>query len=880
MLKRFLKILKWFLITLFSVMTLTGALLIIFKDDIKSYAVEEINANLNKKLNVSYIDVSFWSTFPNLTLSFDDVLIHDKFDTLQKIDTALYAEKMMLKLNPIDAFKGNYSVKKIEINTAQIHLKVDEQNRVNYDFLKPSKNQNQENFDFVLEQIDLTNTAFSYSNTITNQQYSAYLNDLSLNGDFTASVFTLHARTSLKIEKIKSDAITLINNKNANCEIDIAIDANNNLFEIKQAEFTVQNLPFTLSGKVSKDSINFNINAKNLALTEVAKNFSMQQLDAVKELNGAGNVSFNLDIKGKNSTNENTFVFADFRINNGSLISNAYKINKIDAEGFYTNANNNGLLNLKKLNFSSAAGNFTSSFKILNFEQPNFIGKANGTVNLLAVHQLFGPLGMQQLSGKIGVNGSFDIRMNSPTHNPKDLGIKKLRGNIELKNITAQLINDMRIFKSINGELVVRNQNAAIKNLSLILNQTDISINGNLEGIANYFKGDGTLITNAEINSKNINVNDFSSNSNSTLASAERAWVLPTKIKGNLLLNAGAIKYGGHTYSNISTRIKLADRALQFSSLKGNNAGATVTGNVMLKEEYPSKLYLAVDLKSQNIQFKPLFKEWNNFDQTMISADNIEGIARVKLKFSAPFDLINGLVKEEIASTINIDIQNGALRNVSTFKEITKSLKAYGGKLVITNKKINAFEQKLLNLKFEEMSNELVIKNGTLYLPEMTIESNALDVTLSGEHNFNNTVDYHFDFRFRELKGKSNQTEFGEVIDDGSGFTVFLRMFGELENPNFAWDKEQKKIEKQKIREEEITNAKQILKQGFSLKKDSTNTDFNLKPKLKEEVILKFDNDTIPEEKQTKKESKILKNLEKWKKENEEENKEEFEIQG
>lgn len=879
--KRLLKIFKWFLIVSLSIIALTSALLIVFKDDIKSYAIQEINKNLNKKLNVSYIDVSFWSTFPSLSLQFDNILIHDKFDTLQKIDTAFYAKQLVLKLNPLDIFKGDYSVKKLEINHAQIHLKVNENNQVNYDFLKASESSDTSNFDFTLEEIQLTKTAFSYSNKITKQQHSAFIQDIDLSGDFTASVFTLHASTSLEINEIKSDAITLIKNKKANCSIAISIDNKNDLFEIKNADLKIQDLPFQLSGKVSKDSIVFAINASNLPLTDVAKNFSVQELDKVREMNGEGTFGFNLSIKGENKTDKPTQISANFNVKNGRLQSNEYTLNSINGNGYYSNQNGENILCLKSLSFKSKAGNFSSNLTINSFDKPRIKGKANGYLNLAAVHHLFGPIGMKQLNGTVQLNSSFHLTLNDIQYNPKDITVKDLRGNILLKNINAQLLNDPREFKNINGEIVVRNQNAGLNNLQLNVGETDLLINGDLKGIASYFKGNGTLNTNVRIDAKHINVNDFSSTTQTT-TSAQRSWLLPTQIKGKIDLNAALISYGGHAYRNISTQMRLSDRALQFYGLTGQNATATVTGNVMVKEEYPSKLALAVDLKSNNINFKPLFKEWNNFDQTVINAENIEGLAKVKLKFSAPFDLIDGVIKEEIASTINIDIQNGALTNVSTFKEITNSLRAYGGKLVIANKKIDAFEQKLLNLRFEEMSNELVIKNGVLFIPEMTIKSNALDVTLSGEHHFNNQIDYHFDFRFRELKGVEKQSEFGEIVDDGTGFVVYLRMYGDLDNPSFEWDKAQKKLDKQKEREEAIITAKTILKQGFSLKKDSAQVDFSLKPKLKEEVILEFGKDStdneLPVDK--KKDSKFLKNLEKWKKENEEENKVEFEIGG
>ena len=878
--KRVFKVLKWLVGIVVTLMLLISAALIIFKDDIKQYAINELNQHLNKKLHVSFIDVGLWKTFPSLSLDFDNVLIRDKFGDEQKVDTTLYAKKLSLRFNPLDFLESNYSVKTVVLKEGIVNLKVDTKNRVNYDILKASESDEQSNFEFKLEDIELINSDFSYTNEITKQFYSSHLDKLNLTGEFNQSKYTLSATTEMLVKKIRKESLTLITNKHADCAIDISMNTDDNIFEIVKADVKVQNLPFRVNGKVSSDSIIFEIAADNLNLRDVANNFTIDQLNAVKDLNGDGDVSFALKLEGKNKSDENLTVKADFSVAKGSLNNATFRLSNIDASGIYRSDKNQSILELEKLHFLSSGSAFDAKLKVSDFEKPHIRGNAKGILNLAAIHTLFGPFGLQKLQGEIDVNSNFNLRMNNPVHNPKDLSIYSLKGNIALKNIEAQFTGDPRNFNNINGEVVVRNEEAIIKNLNLLVGNSDFNINGEINNIGGYFKGTETLYVNARTKSNLVNVDNLSS-TGGEVTEAMRTWLLPDKISGYVKVDANKILYGGHTYTEISTKMRLKERSLEFSNLKGINAGANVSGNVLLIEKNPSVLTLSTDLHSNNIKFGPLFKEWNNFEQSVIASDNIEGVAKINLKFTAPFDLITGLKKDLIASTLDIEIENGALRNVETFKEITGSIKSSSAVLLISPQKINQFEQKLLNLQFNKMSNQVVIKNGKLLIPEMIIQSNALDVYVSGEHSFDNEIDYHFDFRFREIKGKNRNTEFGEVVDDGTGFRVYLRMFGNLDDPSFAWDKEAKKKDREEKRKEEINTAKSILKTGFGInRKDTTILEYQEQKGPKEEITLSFPSDTINEleEEPQKEKSKIQLRWEKMKKENEKENEVEFQI--
>jgi hypothetical protein len=261
-----------------------------------------------------------------------------------------------------------------------------------------------------------------------------------------------------------------------------------------------------------------------------------------------------------------------------------------------------------------------------------------------------------------------------------------------------------------------------------------------------------------------------------------------------------------------------------------------------------------------------------------------QGNADIDLSFEGPFDLYkNTYNKEDFVAEASIKITNGALKNVSSFKLITESMKESAAKLLLSKKTINEFERKLLNLSFGSFENKLSIRDGVINIPKMTIRSNALDVTLEGTHTFDNKVDYSFMFRFREIKGEAS-SEFGDIMDDGTGVKVFLKMNGTVDQPIFSWDKEAKKQEKEMKRDEAKEDLKSALKSGFGINKnDTTVQELKTHEHMEEKLIMDFDNDSIEQEftevEKKKKKSALQKRIDKWKKENKEgDKKETFEI--
>jgi len=111
--KRVWKFLKklcfWvFFIGLFLITT-TTVILHIYEDDIKQFAISEINDHLKTNVEVRNMEVSIFHDFPNASLAFEHVFIADAFEHTGSNDTLLFTEELFLHFNVWDIWSGNSS---------------------------------------------------------------------------------------------------------------------------------------------------------------------------------------------------------------------------------------------------------------------------------------------------------------------------------------------------------------------------------------------------------------------------------------------------------------------------------------------------------------------------------------------------------------------------------------------------------------------------------------------------------------------------------------------------------------------------------------------------------------------------------------------------
>ena len=882
------KIVKWSAGILTSIFLLVTLLLYVFKDDICGVVITELNKHLKTKVEVTKVDLAFWDSFPNLSVDFNHVFIQDSTSNTSQLDTLLFAEKIRFKFNPIDLWNKDYNVKFIDINDGTFKMKVDEFGENNYDILRQESDSTVENkFDVNLKSVRFENFNFAYLNKSTHQTYETLIHEMNLEGAFHSSVFTTKTEAKILIINAQSGEIPLVTNQPAEIKIEVNVNKDSNHVSIPESTIFISDLPFIFSGEINSNEFEFLLKGKNINIKDAANKLALKQLNTVQKLEGQGVLMFNLAISKKNIEKNPLEVNCSFGIENGNLHIPNSKIamRKIKVEGFYSNANGRKKeqLELKNISFLTNGGPFKGNLTLTHFNAPVFKGNADGLIDLTVLHSLFPIPSIEQLKGKVNVRSSFLVQGKPTKNGGMDFNISKVEGELKLNDVLVKLNEDKRIFKSVKGKVYLRNNAIGIDELSLNIGQSDLYINGVLNDIIPYFQGKGKLDGQLNIKSDKIILQDLGTETKKEKNLNARAFILNNKIGGKVFLEVNELHYEKHIFSKIRGNMVVNGRLIRFPKVALENGGASIKGSVTIEERSPEIFYISSNIASKNINFKRLFKEWDNFKQKVIKSKNIEGVAIASVKFYAPFDVRTGIKSSAIRAEIGIQIDNGRLKNLETFTTIIESLKTSSLKTILGKENINDFGKRLTDLKFDQLKNTIIIKNGILTLPSMSINSSAINIEVSGKHTFANKIDYRFGFRFRDLK-KKQTSEFGEIEDDGTGFRVFMRMYGNLDNPTIEWDRESKKELAKEKRVEEKKNAKSILKTEFGLFKSDTTVQEYIKDKgPKEEISVNFDPlktaDTIIEQKPPKKDTKVNRWLEKLKKEAEEEEKDEFIIE-
>jgi hypothetical protein len=193
------------------------------------------------------------------------------------------------------------------------------------------------------------------------------------------------------------------------------------------------------------------------------------------------------------------------------------------------------------------------------------------------------------------------------------------------------------------------------------------------------------------------------------------------------------------------------------------------------------------------------------------------------VQFASSWSTDLSLNSNKVMSTCDITIDNGELNNFAPIQALAKYLKV----------------PDLNHIRFSTLKNKIFIANRKITIPSMEINSSAMNLSGSGTHDFDNFVDYHIVLLLSDVLGKkvkaSNQSEFGEIQDDGLGHTkLMITMKGPVMDPKFGYDHKAVGKEIKNDIAKEKQNLKSMLKEEFGLFKKDT---IKVEPKKKKEEM-------------------------------------------
>lgn len=822
------------------------ALAKIYEDDVKRFAIDKINENLIAKVDVESIDFTLIERFPNATLKFKNVLLKD---SINQNDTIIFAENLYLKLNIWDIINEIYDVNELEAKNATINLKVDKKGNENYLFWKKSQTNDstKKSLSFNLNNVDISNAKLSYVNQLTNQDYFIKVNTLGLAGDFTSKSYNVTTKGDLFCQKFISKGTDYLPNQPVILDLDLSVNTTEKTYRINDCDLLIADLKFKTGGYYNSeisllDLVVIGNEIDVISLFSVLPNVYKS---SIENYASKGVLNFEASINGKTSKQETPVVKANFTLKNSTLTEqkNDIELHKINLQGSYTSKNtqNKSELNLNSFSGSFEDGTFSGSLNLVDFDKPKLTISSKGNLNLETIYRFLSSTNLEKLSGKIQFDGKFTGLMVD-----ENLKIQQSEGLVDFSNVSFSFKNQVTQFKNMKGVFELKRNHAYVTNLTGNINETIFELDGYFRNFLPYILLSNQTLT---IESK-LNVGEADIKQLMTEFSSESGEKQESRINLNLSLSADKLTYNKLIAEEVQCKVQLHDNQINYQNLKFKNSEGSVLSNGDL---YPLKngtYLLELDALATHVNSSEFFRQLDNFGQDYLTDKNLKGWVdnsiKLTMELTKSFEIIPKTVKAQSA----FNISNGELINVSSLTEMAQ--------YIADDWKIRPFIdedlliKKIKHVKFKTLELNVIVKDEIIYIPYTEIKSDLMNINGEGIHKFNDEVDYKFNFRLRDAlikEDKNKESEFGGYhVDDGTGMRIFIRMTGNIEDPEMSIDASSKKDYRQEELQHQKQDVKSILKDEFGLfKKDSTISNKIDQPEEKVKFVVdweEFDEET------------------------------------
>ncbi|MDZ4668922.1 MAG: AsmA-like C-terminal region-containing protein [bacterium] len=806
--------LKIFLISLLILVSLVGTVFIyIYKnlDALKKYALKEVNVLLKSELSAKSIEVSFMQTFPKVSLALNEVTIEDP---LRKGKYLLKASHLYLGFNFYDVLNEKYRINLLDLDSGELNLYSDASGRNNFDLLKETKDDGKKKpFSFELNKLKLSKVKLTYLDVASALNAKVYIASSEFSGKFKDTRFNLDILLKGDCELLQSGGISFLKNKAIEVETSLDVDNEKHKFQLIKGNFGVNQLALTLEGWVQSErkqtEYQLKFKAQKISIQDLLSTLPIKMPEAILAYQSNGNVFFEGEITGIQTATKNPRVQVQFGIVNGTMLEpdTKIKLEQINLKGSFDNGANGALkdvvISIPELSAVMVGSKIKGSLYLQNMVSPKLSMDLTGDANLQTLHAFFKFEDVKEIRGMLQFTLILKGEKKGNTwdwNSPFNKGIFAL-------NMDKLSLNYLD--KSLDHALIkaeITHNDLHIEEAHFNIGKSDLKLTGKISAFLDFLvQKNVTLKGNFQLVSQNLDASDLLIyNSSDPREPGEK----PLDYVLNLSVQTALFTYETFKARAFKSNLILYPEKIVFKETSMNTSGGSFSGSgefIMNDNQY----ILKSTNDAKGIQINELLTQFNNFGQKEFTSDNLFGLITAHSDMLIFWDGKFNLQADKMVVLTEMTVKNGELINYEPLNSLSKFVDV----------------NELNNLKFSELKNTLTIQNKVLSIPTMDFKNNALNLSLTGAHTFENVVDYKVKLSLSELLSKRRKpqaNEFGEEDEKTKGISLYLSITGPIDKLKFVFDrkgaKEQLKADVKK--EKEV--IKEILKQEFSIRKDTT----------------------------------------------------------
>lgn len=728
------KILKIVFALLVSLIAALFAIPYFYKDKIVAYVKEDINKNLNAKVDFKDVDLSLFKSFPDFNLRLKELTV-DGVDTFKNV-RLLEVKNMDFVLDIKSVLKGEQMlINKIAVNDAKVNIKVNADGTANYNITKPTKESNPSKFDINLKKYSVENSNITYDDQ--SMGFKALLIGLNHEGSGKLSdkIYELKTHSTVDSLTISYANINYLNKVNTSIDTDFDISGDFSKFTLKNTKATVNELPLTADGFVEMKEkeivmdINYKTQDANIAqlLSLVPKEY-MPDLKGVKTSGVAQLTGY---VKGHSTDTDLPGFKLLVDVKNASIqypdlpekVSNINLLTDVDFKG--GSDLNTMIVDLPRIDFDIAGSHVKGK---LNVKQPMtdpFIAAAfSSKLDFAKVKNAVKFEQIKDLSGLLDADISLNASMSAMTNQV----VEKIdaKGYFNLTNFSMKSDAYKDPIKISTAKVDVTPAQLLVKELNTQIGNNDLQMNGFVSNYLPYFLKDNAMLKGQfDFKSKNLNLNDFMTSDSAPKTAETPKTTTPTgiiKVPNNLdiALNmvAEKVKFQKMDLTNVTGKLLVANQEVKLTDVNMNVLGGTITmGGLYNTAGEKAKTNFKLGLKQMGIK-----ESATSFDMLSSYAPILNNITG---KFLSDLDL-NVDLDNNMSPILTSVNAKGLFKTDEISVNGINILKKVGDLL-----KLN----ELHNPKIDKLNASFSIQNGTLTLNPNSFKLNGYQAAIEGTFN-------------------------------------------------------------------------------------------------------------------------------------------------
>jgi hypothetical protein len=715
----------------------------VFKDKIMNLVKEEANKNLNATLNFSDLDLSFFRSFPFLSIGIDSISLVGQDDF--KGDTLISASSIRMSTGLMSIIRGSeIDIRSLEIKDAGILLKVLNNGKTNWDITKPSpptgEPEKPSAFKAGLKYYKIENSRIVYDDRASDMLVKMDKINHEGSGDFTADFTNLETETTIEAFSYIYGGIPYLYKARLGYKAGFGLDLKNSVYEFKENELSLNDLHLKFIGTIAMPANDITMDIKYEALkNDVRSFFSLvpgAYSDNFSDVKSAGKLAFNGFVKGTyNEKSIPGFAF-NLLIENGMIQypSLPGAISNLQVKTSITNPGGDAdktVIDVSRFHADLAGIPFDAKLLVRSpVSDPDLDASLKGRIDLAKVKD-FMPLEKNtRIGGIVDANVSFKGRLSS-------IELEKYQqfqasGNVSLNNF---IYSDPAIPQEvkISSALLDFNPKAIqLSRFNMMLGKSDLSASGSLENYLAYIFSDKNISGNLVLNSNLLDLNPFLSETQTATtgttptADTEGYIRIPDNIGFKLQANIGTLLYDNMKLTNMKGTLSAEDQMLRMSEVFMNALG----GSILLNGTYDTRsnegpvVDLALQIKDMII--RDAAKTFNTVKQLAPVAENTTGTASVKMNFTSKADKQFNLIYPSLNGSGTISTSTITIEGFEMVKRMAASLKI----------------DKLKKWQMEKFSAGFAIREGKLIVEPFDTKIGNYAAKIAGSNGLDQSIEY------------------------------------------------------------------------------------------------------------------------------------------